>query len=246
MKRLVILPLLMVFSTACMWWAIPQYGGGYDDAPPPAVEVVPAVPTGPCQFDSPTCDTGVFLTLPQSTGAFGLPTIGDSTARVAVRVFMDFMCPHCANFSPILAELIAAYGDTVRFEYVPMTFVRDPQSKDAAKVALCASEQGVFWQYQHALFVAQRYGELDGAASSLNGFIDFGTERGMDADDLTACLDSTDFAYMLDGAQTLADRQAVTSTPSVTITADGGETWTTYTGERTFSGIAAELDAALE
>lgn len=243
MKRLLVLPLVLLLTSACMWWTVPQYGG-YDDPPPAVVEPV-AVAEATCSFDDPSC-YGTFLAFPQSVGPFGLPTLGSGTSPIVVRVYMDFMCPHCADFAANLELLIETYGDRVRFEYIPMTFVRPPHSEEAAKVALCASEQGVFWQYQAALYAAFRLGDLDVAALSVDTFIDFGAERGMDAGLATACLDTTDFAYMLDGAQTFATRQNVSSTPAVLVSSDGGETWAKFTGTYSYPDIVAALDAALQ
>lgn len=243
MKRLFILPLFVMLTSACMWWTVPQYGG-YDDPPPPVEEPV-AVAQGACQFDDPAC-YGTYVALPQSTGPFGLPTLGSGTTPVAVRVYMDFMCPHCADFAADLEVLIATYGDRVRFEYIPMTFVRPPHSEDAAKVGLCASEQGVFWQYQAALFMALRLGDLRADVDTPAWFIDFGTERGLDEGALTACLDSINLLRSLEGASALAGNQGVSATPTILVTFDGGVSWTTYTGAYTYADIVAALDTALE
>lgn len=197
----------------------------------------------PCAFDDAAC-YGVYLRVPQSYGPFSLPTIGSGTASVVVRVFMDFMCPHCANFSDDLEQLIDDYGDEVRFEYFPMAFVRIPQSEDAAKVALCAKEQNRFWQYQAALFSELREGNLHDRDATLDYLIDFGAARGLNADDLSACLKTANFKYMLDGSRGVAADLHINSTPTVVVSVDSGNTWQQQTSA-TYAVVAATLDAAL-
>ncbi len=82
--------------------------------------------------------------------------LGKKDARVVIQAFEDFTCSHCLEFSaemePAIVEQLVKPG-TVRFEfhYLPLR-----QSSVGIMVAAqCAADQGRFWEYHRALFIAQ-------------------------------------------------------------------------------------------
>ncbi len=110
------------------------------------------------------------------------PSLGPENANHTIIEFADFQCPWCAVASgfPEWAYVIAknnsnvasmldsagkiekmAENGQVRFIYVPMAFLGD-ESENAAEAALCANEQGKFWQMHDALFTANDGKENDG------------------------------------------------------------------------------------
>lgn len=61
--------------------------------------------------------------------------------RITVVEFFDFQCPHCQELSPRLAQLVAQEsGFELKYGYTPLP--ANPQSRVAARMAICASEQG--------------------------------------------------------------------------------------------------------
>jgi protein-disulfide isomerase len=81
---------------------------------------------------------------------------GQITAPVVVIEYSDFQCPFCAQFARTtiqkLEERYLAPGKAVFiFRYRPLEAAH-PYALSAAKAAVCADEQGEFWQMHDLLF----------------------------------------------------------------------------------------------
>lgn len=90
---------------------------------------------------------------------------GNKDARVAVVMFGDLECGYCKRSSAELARLEATYGDRVLFvfKHFPMDPSCNPGVKNrkhahaclAAKAAVCAQKQGVFWKFHDLTYKNQ-------------------------------------------------------------------------------------------
>jgi protein-disulfide isomerase len=85
--------------------------------------------------------------------------VGDGPIRVDA--FIDFLCPFCRQFElssgPMLARLVA--DRLISLVYHPMNFLDQASTTNystrAAAASGCASDQGQFPRYAHALFLNQ-------------------------------------------------------------------------------------------
>jgi protein-disulfide isomerase/uncharacterized membrane protein len=89
-------------------------------------------------------------------------TDGPEGAALTVALFSDFECPYCRDASDSLDRVRETHGDRVRFVY--KHFPLDPacnrgtprgghrRACDAAEAAICAGEQGKFWEFHEAVF----------------------------------------------------------------------------------------------
>jgi protein-disulfide isomerase len=77
---------------------------------------------------------------------------GDKNAKITVVEFSDFECPYCANFTPTITQMLAEYGNQVRFTYrhFPLSFHQNAQK--AAEAFECAKEQGQWYEMHDKLF----------------------------------------------------------------------------------------------
>jgi protein-disulfide isomerase len=77
---------------------------------------------------------------------------GPADAPVTVIEYSDFRCPACRKVHPVVEEAMKLYGPKVRwvFKNFPLPMHKDAQI--ASEGALCAADQGRFWDYQDALF----------------------------------------------------------------------------------------------
>jgi Na+/H+ antiporter NhaA len=81
---------------------------------------------------------------------------GPQDAPVTLVEYGDFECPYCGQAEPIVRELLAAFGDDVRYvwRHLPLSDVH-PRAQLAAQAAEAAAQQGQFWE-MHDLLLAHQ------------------------------------------------------------------------------------------
>jgi protein-disulfide isomerase len=140
------------------------------------------------------------------------PSRGPDNARVTVVEFSDFQCGFCLRAKDTVDEVIQAYAGKVRlvFRQYPQqshrTAAGEPLTPKAAEAALCANEQGRFWEYHDVLFKNQQRLEvahLKEHAASL----------GLDAPKFGACLDGGKYAAAVREDSVAARKAGATGTP---------------------------------
>jgi protein-disulfide isomerase len=112
--------------------------------------------------------------------------LGEPDAPVLIRNFSDFKCPHCRTAArdllpPVIENYIA--GGQVRFEYVPVA-VMGQESEVAAQGALCAADQGQFWQYHDVLFANQS------SMHTIQSLTNYAEQLGLDTREFRGCVTS--------------------------------------------------------
>jgi len=81
---------------------------------------------------------------------------GNADASVVVTEYSDFQCPACAQFYPVVKELMEERGDDIRFEYKHFPLVSiHPFAVQAAKAAEAAGQQGKFYEMHDKIFEGQ-------------------------------------------------------------------------------------------
>ena len=77
---------------------------------------------------------------------------GPEDAPVTVVEYGDFECPYCGQAEPVVRELLADFGDEVRYvwRHLPLTDVH-PRAQVAAEAAEAAAKQGAFWEMHDLL-----------------------------------------------------------------------------------------------
>src|SRR5579859_2253335 len=89
----------------------------------------------------------------QGTTSDGFPYLGAANAPVTMEEFASFACPFCLRFhqemgNNLLDEFKAGRG---KFIFIPLTNI-DYDTTPAASAALCAGQQGKFWEFHDILF----------------------------------------------------------------------------------------------
>jgi protein-disulfide isomerase len=82
---------------------------------------------------------------------------GPAGAPVTLVEYGDYECPYCGAAYPIVKEVQARMGDTLRFVFrnFPIT-TSHPHAEQAAEAAEAAAVQGRFWQMHDHLYEHQR------------------------------------------------------------------------------------------
>ena len=190
---------------------------------------------------------------PDSRRADGM-TIGDPTAPIVVVEYGDFQCEDCAAFTQNdQVKLFREYVATgkIRFAFRPYSFLDavlsvdadgrvlatgDGESVRAAEAALCAADQGQFWQYHDAIYANHR-GENEGVYTRTS-LTDMAREIGLDTAAFTTCIDERTHKGDVEALFAEAVRNGATETPSFAI---GGNV-RPYRG---YDDLKAAIDAAL-
>lgn len=81
---------------------------------------------------------------------------GSAYAPVTLIAFSDYQCPYCIRSEPVLKDVLAKYPKDVRLvlRHFPLDQIH-PLARPAAEAAMCADEQGRFWDFHDALFALE-------------------------------------------------------------------------------------------
>jgi protein-disulfide isomerase len=135
------------------------------------------------------------------------PARGPANAKITMIEFSDFQCPYCGRAHDTVEEVMHAYAGKIRliFRNYPLEF--HPFAAKAAEAALCADEQGKFWEYYDLLFANQQ--KLD-----VPQLKEHAGAVGLDAGKFTACLDSGKQAAVVKSDTAAGAKAGVNGTPA--------------------------------
>lgn len=132
------------------------------------------------------------------------PALGRPDAPVTVVSFSDYQCPFCRRFLDTLLELHTAFPDTVQVVY--RHYPLHEGAGALAEAALCAGDQGRFWDYHLALFAPER---IDPSRS-----FTIAEELHLDIEAFRACLVSGRHAQQVRDDFAEGQRLQITGTPT--------------------------------
>lgn len=154
--------------------------------------------------------------LEQGVNDEGFPTLGSVDAPVKVVEYSSFDCTHCKDFhenvSPAIIERVR--NGEVQFTYVPMYGTGSIQNGlGAARTAICALEQNLFWETHDALFNWQGlYANTAFSQNRLNTGIG---NLGLDKAAWDSCMASDRPTTVAEAAVKAGAAQNIPGTPSV-------------------------------
>jgi Na+/H+ antiporter NhaA len=133
---------------------------------------------------------------------------GAEDALVTLVEYGDFECPFCGQAEQVIRELLASFGEDVRYvwRHLPLNDVH-PSAQIAAEASEGAADQGRFWE-MHATLLAHQ-GEL--TPTHLVGYAE---EIGLDAERLVGELRHREHASRVSEDVSSADESGVSGTPT--------------------------------
>ncbi|MDO8582011.1 MAG: DsbA family protein [bacterium] len=136
------------------------------------------------------------------------PSIGPAGALVTIVEFSDFECPFCKQAFPIIRELMATYGDRVRYIYrdFPVSSIHDNAQK-SAEAGACAHAQGKFWALHDKIF-------QNAPQITVPDLKNYARSSGLDMSLFTTCLDNGKFANEVQQDQSDGTALGVRGTPT--------------------------------
>jgi protein-disulfide isomerase len=176
-------------------------------------------------------------------------TIGNPNAPIHFRVVSDFLCGHCNEYHA--SDLRRFNEDFVLTGQATLGLVMTTGtgrafSETASQAALCAGEQGAFWEMADELF---RLARTEGAQSfDLSRLRESARDMGLNANDLATCVASDRYRVFLPAYNTFANDLGVTGTPTLLVSyGDSGE-WTrlehAYRGYDSMKSMTEQANAS--
>ncbi len=80
------------------------------------------------------------------------PVKGASNAKIKIIEFTDFECPFCERSFPTVEAIMKKYEGKISLEYRSFPLPFHPLAQKAAEGALCANDQGKFWEMHDTMF----------------------------------------------------------------------------------------------
>lgn len=138
------------------------------------------------------------------------PIRGAESAPVTFVEVSDFECPFCARYSnQTSAQIVKQYVATgkIRYAFVQLPLPAHRNAPKAAEAAVCAGDQGKFWEMHDRLFANQ-------SALALARLPESAAAIGLKLDAFKSCLDSSKHAALVKSDMAMVDRFGVRSTPT--------------------------------
>ncbi|MBI5445761.1 MAG: thioredoxin domain-containing protein [Deltaproteobacteria bacterium] len=135
------------------------------------------------------------------------PSRGDAGAPITIVEFSDYQCEFCARAEPAVKRALAEYKGKVRVVLQSYPLSIHPFAVKASEAALCAGEQGRYWEMHDRLFASQQAlqpADLKNYAKAL----------GLDAGKFDGCLDSGRMTAAVQASQKLGESVGVSGTPA--------------------------------
>lgn len=145
-------------------------------------------------------------------------TLGSASARITLDVFSDFQCPYCAQFAPVIHELLQKYPADIKvvYHYLPLNEIHD-KAKLAAQAAEAAALQGKFWEMHDAIFAGQDDWTDKTEAEFTAWLTDEARTLGLNITQFSADLTSSAVIKTVEAGRASAEQLNLSSTPSVIV-----------------------------
>ena len=171
---------------------------------------------------------------------------GDRDAKLVMIEFSEYQCPFCGRFvRETMPQIQKGYIDTGKIRYVFMDFPlpMHAQAMKASEAALCAADQGKFWEMHDRLFANQN-------ALSPEALSKYAEALGLDMTQFKECLDSGKHAAQIKATMAEGQKAGITGTPGFffgSIEADGKVRATgNLTGAVPYANFKDAIDEMLE
>ena len=135
------------------------------------------------------------------------PARGPEGAKVTIVEFSDFECPFCSKAEETVSQVMEKYAGKVRlvFRHFPLSF--HPHAPKAAEAAMCANDQGKFWEMHKQLFANQK-------GLSVEELKQHAAAVGLDKAKFDDCLDTGKMKAIVDADTKAGGDVGVTGTPA--------------------------------
>lgn len=154
--------------------------------------------------------------IPQTVSEEGNPVLGNPDAPVRLKEFSSFACSSCEQFvdtnDDLILDQVKAGVISVEFSPLP-NFGALRNGRGAARAALCAGEQGAFWEYHDVLF--DWHTRFGNTAFTQNRLESGAENLGLDTGRFNSCVTSGRIEDLIQASESEATDRAIGGTPAV-------------------------------
>jgi protein-disulfide isomerase len=161
------------------------------------------------------------------------PSRGAADAPVVLIEYTDYQCPYCTRIQPTLNKLVERYDGKLLHVFKNLPLPMHAQAPLAASAALCAQDQGKFWELHDWLFANQR-------KLSRDSIVEAAGSLGMDSEAFASCIDQGTYTERVRAETAEAQSYGITGTPGFLINGR------VITGARPMEAFESVIDDELE
>lgn len=201
------------------------------------VAVLLILSTQPASAPIPEGVTERYAGIPQTVTDDGWYRLGRPDAPIRIEEFSSFACPACADFNEVVMDGIIdiVVSGEASFIFIPQTNAGATAS-NAARAAVCAGQQGMFFEYHDALFSwLNRFGNQ---AFSQNRLISGAENIGLDTGQFESCLAGGAAEDIVNAAVEEGQARGIPGTPSTYVQG--------VSVDSSLEAITAQVNSALE
>lgn len=133
------------------------------------------------------------------------PVAGNPKGGVTIVEFFDYQCSHCVDMAPVVQSIIRSnWNVRVVFKEFP---IRGPMSDFAARAALAANKQGKYYDFNHALMLANQ-------PLTEESIMTIAKDVGLNVEKLKKDMDSASIKNQIRANDKLAESLKITGTPA--------------------------------
>lgn len=138
------------------------------------------------------------------------PMRGPADAPVVLVEYTDYQCPYCDRAQPTIKAVLDRYGDSVVHVFKNLPLPMHQQAGMAAEAAMCAGDQGKFWELHDWLFANKNNISHDTLVAQAEGL-------GLDVAAFTTCLDTNVHKAEVDADAAEAGSFGIRGTPGFVV-----------------------------
>lgn len=175
--------------------------------------------------------------------ANNVATLGDPAAPIHFVTVSDYACPHCQRFhKDEVPRFIDEYVLTGRatFGFVMATGTGQVYSEVASKAALCAGEQGAFWEMSEEFFREAGAGSIDQKFTAPQ-IRETAADMSLDDEALVECLTSNRYDSFMQTYRTFITDHGVSGTPTILVSYGDTNIWNIV--DRSYDNMARLTEA---
>lgn len=140
---------------------------------------------------------------------------GKEGSKVTLIEYGDFQCPGCGQIHPQIRKIVEQYKDQLQFVFrnYPLTTIH-ANAKSAASAVEAAGLQGKYWEMHNKVYETQSSWNTLSITDRNTLFTKYANELGLNTDQFTTAMASTDVTKKINFDAALAKKDEVAGTPT--------------------------------